>query len=309
MPCIPPTPVYQTVLLIVSNVVGLFAAYRLFTYRFYTLAIVIGFSAVVSCFYHASDSICAEVAGITPTEWGTADFWLAFSSIISIAVLFTKWTSPYRHMQHAMLVFLMILMLLLILWDQTDLSSIFVITTVISSIVALKFAFVDGGWPSQFALMNFIVTMVIGAGGIALYAAAVSTAKSEYWWIHSLWHVVIYAAPFFAVDIYNPYRRFCFWRKHRADGKWCFRWRIHHPEDWFDTDYYGTPIVDFPIVVVPVTVGVAQDGAYCTSHVYTSPYGDELLQTRAGKQQVRIAVEKALQKEGRGGTVLPQDWR
>ena len=231
---------YKTFLLVISNVGGLLAAYRLCTYRFYTLAVVLTFSAVVSAIYHASDMMCVPIMGMYVGEWQVIDFWLAFGSIAAVAVLIAKWMPPYRHMQNVMLLVLLIIIIWLVLWNKTSFSTILVTTTVIFTFIALKYAIVDGGIPHNLSLFNLLFTLMFGAIGISFFIADTYAAPQAYWWMHSLWHFCVYAAPFFAVDIFNPYRRVCFWRKHKTDNQWVFRFVIHHPEDWYDTDYYGT---------------------------------------------------------------------
>jgi hypothetical protein len=223
----------------VSNVPGIFAAYRLYSYKFYALSLVLFFSAVVSALYHFASSTCTSVIGMDWNQWGIADFWLAFSSIIAVSVLFSRWTIEYYAIQSMHLVFLMIIMLILVLWDRTSTYTIVVIVSLMAIIVLMKFIILDHAYPPHLAWANIITVLFLGAAGITMFFCC--SSEETYWWIHSLWHIFIYMSAFFAVDVYNPFRRFCFWRLNRLDSKWHFRLSINHPHDWYDFEYCGMP--------------------------------------------------------------------
>lgn len=211
---------HTIVALTMTNLCAYPAALRLWMYRYYELSLVIIASATVSIFYHTSLGIKDTVGGIDRVKWGTMDFILAFSCIAVMCVYLAKWKRNQRKYYALSIMVLILLIALFVTRTNGGTGAIVATTVTLFVFLSLKFLLLDGAFPSPICWTNFAIGALLVAIGTTFFVIAGRDMDNDhvYGWNHSVWHICVYTAPVFIIDMYNPFRIALVFRMERAFG-------------------------------------------------------------------------------------------
>lgn len=212
------------VALTVSNIFAFFSAYRFIRVGWLAEGMFLIFSGIVSVFYHIADSLDEDV-WLTEAQWAILDFWLAFNALNLVAAFIAKFEGKYRAWHNVMVYTMLVVTLILVLKNKTSVTTFVANVGILVMIVAVKFAVVDRGLPKNLDWVDLTIAATLTGTALGLYITASNMGHGRpdvYWWSHTLWHIAVYSAPAFIVDVYHRGRRGIFWRKRKDTGEWQF---------------------------------------------------------------------------------------